>query len=305
MKIIKTLRKLKLKNPVVVLGTFDGVHLGHVKILKDAVKFAKTKGLPAIAITFDPHPQEVVAPERGLRLITTIEERAPLMAGLGLDALVVIKFDHGLRNLSSEDFVNKYLVKKLNARYIFVGFDYAFGSKRAGGIGELKKFSKKYGFNVKVIRAVKIGRQIVKSSAIRELISLGRFTEAIRLLGHPYPIHGRVVKGSGRGRGLGFPTANILPSYQKLLPAHGVYAGYVRFGKQRKKCAVNIGARPTFIKDGVAVEVHIPNFRGDLLGKDLKVELGRRLRAEIQFSDVEELKKQIRKDISKIKRMKF
>lgn len=305
MKIIKTLKKLKLKSPVVALGTFDGVHLGHIKILKNAMKFAKARGLHSLAITFDPHPQEVVAPERGLRLLTTIEERAPLIAKLGIDALVIIRFDHGLRNLSSEDFVRKYLVKRLKAKYVFIGFDYAFGSRRAGGVGELRKLSKKYRFNVKVVHAVKIGKKVVKSSIIREFISLGRFDKAIHFLGHPYLIHGKVIRGSGRGKILGYPTANIIPSRHKLIPAHGVYAGFVYFGKKKKKCVVNIGARPTFIKDGIAVEVHILNFKGSLLGKDLKISLHKRLREEIQFSDVEELKKQIRRDILRAERLKI
>jgi len=305
MRIIDNSKNLKFKNPVIALGTFDGVHLGHIKILKNAVRFAKARGLRSLAITFDPHPQEVVAPKRGLRLLTTIEERAALISKLGIDTLAVIKFDHGLRNLSSEDFVRKYLVRKLNAKYVFVGFDYAFGSKRKGGVGELRKLSKKYRFNVKVVHAVKIGKKVVKSSIIREFISLGRFDKAVHFLGHPYPVHGKVMRGSGRGKFLGFPTANIHSSRHKLIPAHGVYVGYVYFGKQKKKCVVNIGARPTFAKDGIAVEVHIPDFKGNLLGKDLKVLLHKRLREEIQFSDVEELKKQIRKDILKAKRLKI
>jgi len=200
--------------------------------------------------------------------------------------------------LGYQEFVNKYIVKKLKAAYVFVGYDFNFGKERAGGVSHLRSLGKQYGFIVKVIRPVKEKQHLVKSSTIRKLIAQGDFDHAITLLGHPYRLTGKVVHGSHRGRDLGIPTANLRLDEHKLVPQHGVYIG--KAGK--RKCVVNIGARPTFGVDGVAVEVHILNFSGRLYGQTLLVDLFRRLRDEVQFSDVELLKRQIAKDIAICKR---
>lgn len=281
---------------VIALGTFDGVHRGHQKVLAKAVARAKKLKVPAIAVTFSPHPQEVVCPERGLRLLTTLAERKGLFDQVGIDRVVVIKFDHKLQNLTAEQFVKKYLVGQLKATEVFVGYDYAFGAKRSGEIAHLKRLGEKFGFKIVVVPPVKLGGQPVKSSVIRELVSSGKFNQAVRLLGHPYRISGKVVRGRGVGKGLGFPTANLSVVKDKLIPAHGVYAGYVN----GKKCAVNIGDRPTFGLNQPEVEVHILNFKGNLRGKLLQVDLFKRLREEKQFSDVEKLISQIRRDVKRI-----
>jgi len=282
---------------VVALGTFDGVHLGHQKVLAKAVARARKLKVPAIAVTFSPHPQEVVCPERGLRLLTTLAERKGLFDQVGIDRTVVIKFDRKLQNLTAEQFVKKYLVGRLKATEVFVGYDYAFGAKRSGEIAHLKKLGEKFGFKIVVVPPVKLGGHPVKSSVIRELVSSGKFNLAVKLLGHPYPVTGKVGRGRGIGRGLGFPTANLRVAKDKLIPAHGVYAGYVK----GKKCAINIGDKPTFgLNNLPEVEVHILNFKGNLRGKLLQVALFKRLRDEKQFSDVEKLKSQIRRDINKI-----
>jgi riboflavin kinase/FMN adenylyltransferase len=293
MKIIRHPRREKLDRPVVALGTFDGVHLGHRKILEAAVKFARKNKIHSAAITFDPHPQEVIVPERGLKLLTTLQEREALFAGLGVDAVVVIGFNRFLQRLSYPEFVEKYLVKKLGVRWVFVGYDYAFGRGRSGNAAELKKLGNKFGFGVSVIPAVKSGSRIVKSAGIRELLSRGEFAAAIKLLGHPYRITGKVVKGAGRGKRLGFPTANLSLDPRKLIPAQGVYAGLV----DGKKCVINIGSRPTFGAEDSLVEVHMLNFNRNIRGKQLAVDLFHRLRDEKQFSDVEDLRAQIKKDI--------
>jgi riboflavin kinase/FMN adenylyltransferase len=298
-RIIRHPKKKRLKGCVAALGTFDGVHRGHQKIIKDATRFAKKIGAASVAITFDPHPQQLIVPERGLRLLTTLEEREELFCQLGVDGVVVIEFRRRLQKLSYEDFVRKYLVGKLGVRRVFVGSDYAFGKDRSGDALHLRKLGKKYGFNVSVVPLVASNHQAIKSRMIRELISKGEFKKAVRLLGHPYRITGKVVKGSGRGQVLGFPTANLKVDLHKLTPAHGVYAGLV----DGRKCAVNIGSRPTFGADHTLVEAHIFNFHKNILGKILKLSLTKRLRDEMQFSDVEDLKGQIRKDINRIKRL--
>ena len=299
MRIIRHPRRKKLKGSVVALGTFDGVHRGHQKVIKSAVRYAKKIRAASLAITFDPHPQQLIVPERGLKLLTTLAEREDLFCRLGVDGVVVIVFNKRVQGLSYGAFVEKYLVKKLGVRQVFVGFDYAFGKGRKGGLGHLRQLGKKFGFGVSVIPPVSSDHHAIKSGMIREQVSRGEFGRAVRRLGHPYQVSGKVVRGSGRGRSLGFPTANLKTDPHKLVPAHGVYAGRVG----GRKCAVNIGARPTFGADSSLVEVHILGFKGDLRGKTLGVELLKRLRDEIQFSDVEDLKEQIKRDIDQVKRL--
>jgi len=296
-KIIRHPKKKKLKGCVVALGTFDGVHRGHQKVIKNAVSYAQKIKAASLAITFDPHPQQLIVPERGLKLLTDLKEREELFCDFGIDGVVVIVFNRRVQKLSYEKFVKKYLVDRLGVRKVFVGFDYAFGKGRAGDVSHLRKLGKKYGFSVNVVPPVAANHTHIKSRIIRELVSSGEFTKAIKLLGHPYQITGKVVKGSGRGKDLGFPTANLKIDQHKLLPAHGVYAGMA----DGKKCVVNIGARPTFGLDQTVVEVHIVNFHKNIRGKILRVELTKRLRDEKQFSDVEKLKKQIRKDLTALK----
>src|SRR3989339_551373 len=269
MKIIRHPKRKKLKGCVVALGTFDGVHLGH---------------------------QKVVVPSRGLRLLTTLAEREALFCSLGIDGVVVVRFSKEMQNLSAEEFVERYLVKKLGVSRVVVGYDYAFGKKRSGSLVQLKRIGKKFGFKVVVVPPVHRGALMIKSGLIRELVSKGQFKQAISLLGHSFQITGKVVKGKGIGKTLGFPTANLETDQYKLIPAQGVYAGSVN----KRKCAVNIGASPTFGINKTTVEVHIPNFHQNLRGQELMVSLTRRLRDEQQFSDVEKLKAQIKKDISKI-----
>ena len=276
------------------MGTFDGVHRGHVRIIKDTVACAKRNKLPSIATTFDPHPQQFICPERGLKLLTTLMERKALLKELGIEQIVVFKFTEKLRRMSHEKFVIKYLVKKLKAAVVLVGYDYAFGYGRQGKVSELRRLGREHGFTVKMVRPVKEGGHIIKSQLIRDLLGRGEFDHALHLLGHPYRITGKVIRGTGRGAEIKFPTANLKVDPHKLIPCHGVYAG--RWGK--RKCAVNIGARPTFGVGGVAVEVHVLKFRKALYGKTLAVDLTRKLREERQFADVKRLQMQIAKDVA-------
>ncbi len=281
---------------VVALGTFDGVHLGHQRIIKDAVSYAKRHGLTTTVTTFDPHPQQFIVPERGLKLLTTLFERKSLLKNLGVNNVKIFKFNAKLQKLNYEKFVSQYLVKGLNAAVVFVGYDYAFGHGRSGGISELRKLGRKYGFIVKVVRPYKFDGHIVKSSMIRNLISSGDFKKALRLLGHPYQITGKVIKGRGVGRGLGFPTANLEIDKHKLIPSQGVY-----FAKTlNRKSLVNIGSRPTFGVGICEVEVHIPKFHKNLYNKVVSVDIISRLRDEKQFSDALELIAQIKRDVAKV-----
>lgn len=291
----------KPNNIVLALGNFDGVHVGHQKLITEAVRYARKKKLPCYAMTFDPHPQEVVAPGRGLSLLTTLSERIELLRDLGIDGVIVKEFSKKISQLSPEQFIFDFLVKHLKVRKVFVGFDFAFGRKRSGSIAILKKLGEKYGFSVTAVSPVKFHGHLVKSSTIRDMMARGDFATAYRLLGHPFILTGKVVSGSGRGRGLGFPTANLKVADDKLVPAHGVYMG--RYGKFR--CAVNIGSRPTFAEERFAIEVYVIGFRGTLRGKTIEVGLYKRLRDEVHFSDVEDLKEQISKDVLEVRRLEL
>ena len=227
-----------MQRSVIALGNFDGVHLGHQRILKDAASFAGRKKLRSLAITFNPHPQQFIAPERGLKLLTTLAERKELMLGLGIQAIKVIRFDRRLRGLGYQEFIQKYISHKLRAAYVFVGYDFNFGRERAGGVSHLRRLGRKYGFVVKVIRPVKEKQHLVKSSTIRKLIAQGDFDHAITLLGHPYRLTGKVVHGSHRGRDLGIPTANLRLDEHKLVPSTGSISG-----KPEKGSAWSISGR--------------------------------------------------------------
>ncbi|MCX5751713.1 MAG: bifunctional riboflavin kinase/FAD synthetase [Candidatus Saganbacteria bacterium] len=297
MQIITDLKKLKIKDAIVVLGTFDGVHKGHQQIIKSAVRYAWLKKKPSVVVTFDPHPQRVIAPQRGLRLLTSLAEREALIAELGVDYLVVIRFDAKLQKLSYVQFIKKILVGYLKASTVFVGFDFGFGYGRSGKTEDLRKTAEQAGIEVKVVRPVRDLFTIVKSSLIRECLAKGQFNKAKQLLGRGYILEGKVVKGVGRGRELGFPTANLLVHPDKLIPAHGVYAGHAWVDGRRYKAAIYIGSRPTFPEKEVTVETYLLNFNRNIVGKTLKLELLEYFHGDLQFSDVDELIRRIKKDI--------
>ena len=316
MRIIRFNKHARTRDIVLALGNFDGVHVGHRELILEALKYARKNKLPCFAMTFDPHPQEVVNPARGLSLLTTLPERLELMRRLDIDGVIIKEFSKEISKLPPEKFIYDFLVKHLNVKKVFIGFDFAFGHKRAGTISLLNKLGGKYGFKVNSVRPVMTHGHIVKSSTIRDMLARGDFGKAVKLLGHPYTITGKVVKGRGRGKRLGFPTANLSVAEDKLVPAHGVYFGKSKlqnpnFKTNPKsknptyKCLVNIGSRPTFAEEKFAVEVHIPGFRGNMRGRTIQVDLYKRLRDEIHFADVEKLKKQIRSDIEKARKFRF
>lgn len=301
MKIIKDLGRFKEKSSVAALGTFDGVHLGHRKVILSAVRLAKKKRLPCVVVTFDPHPKSVVNPSRKPLLLTTVDERAGLVKELGADILAVIRFDKKLGDTSYRDFAKKILAGVFRARGIFIGKDYAFGRGREGDPYKLKKLGLKLGFKAFPVVDKELGGQPVKSTLIRTLIKDGEFSRAINLLGHPYVINGTVVAGFGRGRELGYPTANIKTCREKLIPKSGVYAGKIEIRGRRYKCAVNIGSRPTFGAKDITIEAHIPGFDRNLMNKRVVLYLTKRLRDEKRFKTVKDLIKAIKRDVARLK----
>lgn len=283
------------------LGNFDGVHLGHQRIIKRLVEYARENQGTAAVFTFEPHPAMVLRPETAPPLLLAPELKQRLIANLGVDILLAIPFTREFALLSPEAFVREVLCAEIGVAAIFVGYNYTFGHQGAGTPETLRELGARYGFAVEVIPPVLVGDQPVSSTLIRGLIAAGKVEEAQRYLGY-YPIFaGTVVSGAKRGTELGFPTANLEIDSQVLVPANGVYAVKVVVDEKVFLGVANIGVCPTFAGDapvGRRVEVFLFDFHGDLYGKRLEVSFIRRLREERCFRSVAELVEQIRQDVA-------
>lgn len=304
MEIIRVREKIyqNFNHPSVALGNFDGVHLGHQEILRKTVETAHKKGRDAVVYTFDPHPRLVLNKVQDIPRITTPGERADLLEHLGLDVLVLAEFTLEFAAQTPEDFVQNVLVEELGVRHLFIGTNYRFGKGRAGSSNTLKKMAPELGFVVHVVPPVTVEGLVVSSSRIREHLMQGEIREANTLLGREFTIEGRVIHGHHRGKGLGFPTANIKPEV-KLHPPEGVYAVYCRVGGETYQGVMNIGYNPTFKDRRVSYEVHILDFDGDIYGQMIRVYLVEKLRAEMTFSDVDALKTQIAEDVEQSRKI--
>jgi len=295
----KNILDINLSKPVITIGNFDGVHLGHQKIFNEVKKSAKNN--TSIVITFHPHPVKVINPERKLKLLTPFEEKIKLIEMIGIDLLICIDFTKNIASMSAENFVKEILFKKLNISQMIIGHNYRFGKNKEGNTGLLRRLGKKYGFKVKVIRSMKIKGETVSSSRIRKLLGWGKVYEASILLGRAYSIHGTVIKGTGIGRKvLNIPTANISTPYE-VVPKEGVYAVKVKIENTIYDGVANIGKNPTFGLKHPSYEVHIFDFDDNILNKEIKIYFIERLRAEKKFSNPEMLKIQIHKDIKNAK----
>ncbi|HUI46556.1 MAG TPA: bifunctional riboflavin kinase/FAD synthetase [Nitrospirota bacterium] len=298
MRIVRGLKSYteQLPKPVLTLGNFDGVHLGHQAIFRKVVSRASDIGGTSIAFTFEPHPLKVIAPERSPRLLNTFHGKMKLLTASGIDVVICANFTRVFADQNPDDFAREVLHEKIGVREVYIGYDYAFGKGREGSIESLKRAGRTYGFEVGVIDAVQVDGVVVSSSAIRDMVAAGRMDDAARLLGRHYSIEGEVVHGTHRGQKLGFPTAN-LSTANELLPAYGVYAVLASFNGHSVKGVASIGVRPTFDSGPVSVEVYLLDFKGDLYGKQMDVSFIKRLRGEEKFTDAEGLVRQIRKDV--------
>lgn len=285
---------------VLTTGTFDGVHLGHQDILRYLVRRAgEIDGVPTV-VSFDPHPREVLGAEH-VPLLTTLDERAELLEGLGVERFVVLPFTRDLSLLDPDAYVEDVLIRQVGLREIVIGYDHRFGNRRAGDASTLERLGAQHGFSVDVIPKHSEAGTAVSSSRIRrQLEDEGDAAGAARLLGRPYRLAGTVVAGDQRGRTIGFPTANVqLEDSRKLVPRIGVYAVRVELADgTRHGGMMNVGYRPTFETDGgVTVEVHLLNFTGDLYGRTLRVDVLTRLRDEQRFDGVDALVAQLHEDL--------
>ena len=299
MKVIKSLEKMpdEFRDAFVTIGNFDGVHLGHMPILKKLIEEAHREKRCAVVITFEPHPKKVLHPDiRPFYLLTSLEEKIKLLEDIGVDALILIPFDVNFSKMTAESFVCDILWDKLHIRKIFVGHDYSFGKSKMGNKVFLAEFGKKLGFEVDIIDAVKLDDETISSTRVRHLILAGDMKAAARLLGRPYNVSGIVVPGKKRGSILGIPTANIKPE-KELIPAQGVYAVISHLDEGRYRGVLNIGFNPTFSDADLSVEVYLLDFDGDIYGKKINILFIDRIRDEIKFENPELLVKQIRKDI--------
>ncbi len=292
----------ELRPSVVALGAFDGIHLAHAKILATAVERARGLGVAAVACTFDPNPALVLRPERAPEPIATQEENLARMAEQGLDAALVIPFTLEFSRMEAEVFVAEVLQKTLGAREVVVGFNHTFGCGARGTAALLKELGPRHGFIAHVLPPLQVQGQTISSSAIREALRDGDVELARAFLGRPYAVSGVVLRGAGRGRTLGFPTANLRPD-RPLLLAPGVYATRVVWGAAGADAVVNVGYRPTFGENQYWVEAYVFDFSGDLYDQALRLEFLHRIRPEMKFPGVDALKRQIAADMEAARRL--
>lgn len=286
---------------VLTVGNFDGLHLGHRKILRGVVERARATGALAAAVTFDPHPLKVLRPGEAPPLIATLPQRLAGLEQLGLDAVLVLRFDVELSRLSPEEFVLGILVEKLGLSAILVGQNFRFGHQQAGDVRLLGELGRRFGFKVESVPPVVVRREVVSSTAIRQAVQEGRVERAARLLGRPFMLSGKIRSGSGRGAQLVFPTLNLDPE-QELRPAIGVYATETRVCGRLYRSATNVGVRPTFDGKGLTIESHLFDFSEKVAAGPMEVFFWKRLREERKFSGPEALRAQITKDLARARR---
>ncbi|MEU7879762.1 bifunctional riboflavin kinase/FAD synthetase [Microbispora bryophytorum] len=295
---------------VVTIGVFDGVHLGHQRMVARAVEMARDLGLPAVAVTFDPHPDEVVRPGSHPPRLTTTDRRAELLFALGVDAVCVLPFTLEFSRMSPDEFVQTALVDRLHAAGVVVGENFRFGHKASGDLETLRTLGEKYDFQAEGVPLVSDG-DAISSTVIRERLAVGDVTGAAVLLGRPHRVEGVVVRGHQRGRALGFPTANVESPHHTAIPAEGVYAGWLQctqspspYEGERWPAAISIGTNPTF--DGVerTVEAYaLDRDDLDLYGAHVAVDFGERLRDTLRFDSIEALIEQMHDDVARAREL--
>lgn len=301
MRIIRDLEELKEARPsAITLGTFDGVHLGHRRILDILRMTAAERRLQSVLITFEPHPQIVLRPDRvpELKLLTTTEEKLSLLDAAGVEVCFVMKFSSEMASMTGDEFVRKILFEGLNMRVCILGHDHAFGKNRSAHYDTVKNLGLQWGFDVVKIEPVQPSGQVISSTMIRNLIREGHVARAKDFLGRPYGLKGAVTEGSKRGRQIGFPTANIEVPDHKLIPRNGVYACLAKLEGQTVKAMVNIGVRPTFNSaERPTVEAHLLEWTGNLYGSMLELLFLDRIRDEQRFESIDALRAAIQEDV--------
>jgi len=303
MHLIRHLNKPnKIKPCVLTIGNFDGVHLGHKKIITTVKQIAQEENLISAILTFEPHPISIFKPElrRNFR-INSLSQKLKIFRNYNIDLAITLPFNHNFSELSACDFIKKILVEQLNIKYLVIGYDFIFGKNRKGNLQLLQEEAKRYGFNIINIEAQKNNEQIYSSSSIRNLIQKGKISEANQVLGHNFTICGTIKHGKKLAHTIGFPTANLKPKTHIIKPKFGVYKVLVHLDNQTKNGIMNFGLKPTIGNNLEPLyEIHIFDFNQEIYGKKICVELLNFVREEKKFSSLNALKKQIKKDIIQV-----
>ncbi|MCG8592205.1 MAG: bifunctional riboflavin kinase/FAD synthetase [Proteobacteria bacterium] len=294
----------RLERPVLTIGNFDGLHVGHRAIMQTVIERARAHSGEVVVYTFDPHPRKVLQPDKAPGLLTTLEQKLELLEQIGVDVAIVEPFTTQFRETTAEEFVQRYIHERIRPLEVYVGYDFHFGRDREGSMRVLTEMGPRLGFAVTIIPEVTVDGRDVNSTRIRDLLGQGSVEEAAQLLGRPFAVRGEVVVGDRRGRGLGFPTANLAPE-NEVLPAGGVYAGTLVFlgegepaAGTRARAVTNVGQRPTFEDArGLVAEAHLLDFDGDVYGRRVELTFEHRIRAERRFPDVDALREQIGRDV--------
>ena len=303
--VVRGIRSLPLAEEpsVATVGFFDGVHLGHQAVLRTVVRRADERGVRSVAITFDRHPREVLSPGSEPRLLTTVERKAELIAASGVDVLVVLTFDRDFSLITAEDFVMEVLVRGVHAVHAAMGANFTFGFKAQGTMRTLPGLATPHGLGVETVELVELEERIVSSTSIRTALSSGDLEWPLAALGRRFVLDGEVVTGHGRGRGLGYPTANLRTWPRLLLPGQGIYAGVATHGGRRYRAAIDCGTNPTFGVEPLHVESFLLDFEGDLPGEPLSIEFWSRLRDEVRYDSVDELVSAIEADVTRTRQL--
>ena len=292
----------KIEYPVVTTGTFDGVHQGHQKIIRELCQLASSKSGETVILTFWPHPKYVLKPGNPMKLLTTFQEKAQLLESLGVDHLIRIPFTTEFSQLSSQQFVEEILVDRIGTRQLVIGYDHRFGKNREGSFEYLQANASKYGFEVVEIPRKDVDHIAVSSTRIREHILNGRIHLANKLLGRFYHFSGRVIQGQQLGRKIGFPTANLeITDVHKLVPSDGAYAVLVTIAKKVYQGMMNIGFKPTVGSPVRTIEIHIFDFDRDIYHHEIEVQVVKQIRPEVKFKDVDALSKRLNHDSGQAK----
>jgi riboflavin kinase/FMN adenylyltransferase len=298
MKVTKAIEQLSCgDSPVLTIGNFDGVHLGHQALLKEIITKARSIGGESVVLTFDPHPLAVVAPHLQLQFLTTLDEKFSLFKQAGIAHVICLEFSSQLAEISPEDFVKELLKERIGVRELFVGATFRFGKDRAGTIEDLTRLGPAMGFRVTPITPVRNRGEIVSSSTIRKLIKEGRVSEATHFLGRQYTIAGIVQQGERNGSAMGYPTANLPLPADRVIPPNGVYATIATVDDTPHRSVSYIGTRPTFHGTERLLEVHIFDMDADLYGKPMTVGFCEQVRGDMLFSNATDLSRQIENDV--------
>ncbi len=293
---IENYKPARKNSAVATIGTFDGIHLGHRAILEQVQQAAERDALTPVLITFQPHPRVVLTPDKAPLLLTTLEEKEKFIPDYFQGKVLVLTFDEKLRNLNAEEFVKTVLVEKVGLKKLIVGYDHAIGKNRQGDAKELQRLGQKYGFEVEIVGPIICEEKPISSSRIREAMLKGDFDEAVELLGHHYAIYGKVRRGLGLGKKLGFPTANVDYNERKMLPPDGVYTCWAKVGRDNLDGMMFIGRNYFNPAGGKSVEANLFNFDQDIYDKDIFVYPTHFIRENRKFASTDELKAQMKKD---------